>query len=185
MIQFITTNAGKFAEVSEKLAEVHVKVVQLDRSYPEIQTERLEKVVKYAATVLDDEVKADYLIDDSGLFIETLGGFPGVYSAYVQKRLGNKGILKLMAGETYRAAHFETVFLLKTGEDHEVFHGECPGTIAEAERGKGGFGYDPIFIPEGGTRTFGEMSLKEKNAVSHRARAVDALTRYLGERKQA
>ena len=184
MIQFITTNAGKFAEVGEKLAEVHVRIVRLDRSYPEIQTDRLEKVVKYAATVLDDEVKGDYLIDDSGLFIEALGGFPGVYSSYVQKRLGNKGILKLMAGETYRAAHFETVFLLKLGQDHEVFHGECAGTIAEAERGKGGFGYDPIFIPAGDTRTFGVMSLTEKNAVSHRARAVDALARYLAERKE-
>ncbi len=184
MIQFVTTNAGKFAEVSEKLTEVHVRIVQLDRSYPEIQTDRLEKVVKYAATVLDDEVKGDYLIDDSGLFIEALGGFPGVYSSYVQKRLGNKGVLKLMAGETYRAAHFETVFLLKAGEDHEVFHGECAGVIADAERGRNGFGYDPIFIPGGDTRTFGEMSLKEKNAVSHRARAVDALARAIAERKQ-
>ena len=185
MIQFITTNAGKFAEVAAKLEEAQVKIVHLDRSYPEIQTDRLEKVLKYAATVLDDEVKGDYLIDDSGLFIEALGGFPGVYSAYVQKRLGNRGVLKLMAGETYRAAHFETVFLLKVGEDHEVFHGECAGTIADAERGKGGFGYDPIFIPQGETRTFGEMSVAEKNRVSHRARAVDALAAYLKARKES
>lgn len=178
-IQFITTNAGKFAEVSEQLLEANVRVVHLDRGYPEIQTDRLEKVLKYAATGLDDEVRDDYLIDDSGLFIEALGGFPGVYSAYVQKRLGNKGVLKLMAGEKYRAAHFETAFLLRRGSDHEVFHGECRGTIAEAERGRGGFGYDPIFIPEGETRTFAEMSVAEKNRMSHRGRAVEALLAHL------
>ncbi len=183
-IQFITTNAGKFAEVSEQCAAANVKLVQLDRSYPEIQTDRLEKVLKYAATGLDDEVKGDYLIDDSGLFIEALGSFPGVYSAFVQKKLGNRGILKLMAGETYRAARFETVLLLRQGDEHEVFHGECIGTIAEAERGKGGFGYDPIFIPDGETRTFGEMSLKEKNKVSHRARAVNVLLAHLAAPKQ-
>ncbi len=184
-IQFITTNAGKFAEVSEKLAARNIRVVHLDRSYPEIQTDRLEKVLRYAATVLDDEVKGDYLIDDSGLFIEALGGFPGVYSAYVQRRLGNKGVLKILAGETYRAAMFETVFLLRTAEGHEVFHGECRGTIADAERGNGGFGYDPIFVPEGEGRTFGEMSLAEKNRFSHRARAADALVAHLEARKES
>ena len=183
-IQFITTNAGKFAEVSEKLAAASVKLVHLDRGYPEIQTDRLEKVLKYAATGLDDEVKGDYLIDDSGLFIEALGGFPGVYSAYVQRRLGNAGILKLMAGETYRAATFQTVFLLRRGDEHEVFHGDCAGTIAESERGRNGFGYDPIFQPQGETRTFGEMSLQEKNAISHRARAVDVLLTHLSATKE-
>ena len=184
-IAFITTNAGKFAEVSQQCAAADVKLVHMDRSYPEIQTDRLEKVLKYAAAGLDDEVKGDYLIDDSGLFIEALGSFPGVYSAFVQKKLGNRGILKLMAGETYRAARFETVLLLRQGDEHEVFNGECLGTIADAERGKGGFGYDPIFIPQGESRTFGEMTVPEKNKVSHRARAVAALLAHLTAAKEA
>ena len=183
-VQFITTNAGKFAEVSEQCAAANVRLVHLDRSYPEIQTDRLEKVLRFAATGLDDEVKGDYLIDDSGLFIEALGSFPGVYSAFVQKKLGNRGILKLMAGERYRAAFFETVLLLRQGEEHEVFHGQCRGTIADAERGKGGFGYDPIFIPEGETRTFAEMTVAEKNKISHRARAVQALLAHLAAPKE-
>lgn len=183
-IQFITTNAGKFAEVSERCAAANVKLVHLDRSYPEIQTDRLEKVLKYAAAGLDDEVKGDYLIDDSGLFIEALGSFPGVYSAFVQKKLGNRGVLKLMTGETYRAAFFETVLLLRQGDEHEVFHGQCRGTIADAERGKGGFGYDPIFIPDGESRTFGEMTVAEKNKISHRARAVDSLLAFLEAPKE-
>ena len=183
-IQFITTNAGKFAEVSEKFATANLKLVHLDRSYPEIQTDRLEKVLRYAATGLDDEVRGDYLIDDSGLFIEALGSFPGVYSAFVQKKIGNKGILKLMSGERYRAAFFETVLLLRQGDEHEVFHGQCRGTIADAERGQGGFGYDPIFVPEGEARSFAEMSLKEKNAISHRGRAVDACLEHLVARRE-
>ncbi len=184
MIAFVTTNEGKFREVSAKLEEVHVKLVREDRSYPEIQTDRLEKVVRFAATVLDDQIQGDYLIDDSGLFIDAFGGFPGVYSAYVYKRLGCAGILKLLEGARTRTATFETVFLLRTGMEHEVFHGACSGAIADRERGKGGFGFDPIFIPEGATKTFSEMTLAEKNAVSHRAAAVEALVAFLRERRE-
>lgn len=184
MIAFVTTNEGKFREVSAKLEEVGVKLVREDRSYPEIQADRLEKVVRFAATILDDQIKGDYLIDDSGLFIDEFGGFPGVYSSYAYRRLGCAGILKLMESARTRTAAFETVFLLRRREAHEVFHGESRGTIADRERGKGGFGFDPIFIPEGHTKTFAEMTLVEKNAVSHRARAVEALAAYLRERKE-
>lgn len=179
MIAFVTTNAGKFREVSARLADAGFKIVHDDRSYPEVQADRLEKVVRFAATVLDDQVRGDYLIDDSGLFIDAFGGFPGVYSSYVYKRLGCAGILRLMEAAKGRTASFETVFLLRTGGDHEVFHGACRGTIATEERGKGGFGFDPIFVPDGAAKTFGEMTLTEKNAHSHRARAVDALVRHL------
>lgn len=181
MIAFVSTNEGKFREVSSILAEAGVKLVHEDRSYPEIQTDRLEKVVRFAATVLDDQIKGEYLIDDSGLFLDAFGGFPGVYSSYVHKRLGCAGILKLLEGSKTRAAMFETVFLLRRGGAHEVFHGECREMIALEERGRGGFGFDPIFVPEGATKTFAEMSLAEKNRVSHRARAVVALLAYLRE----
>jgi XTP/dITP diphosphohydrolase len=179
MIAFVTTNAAKFREVSVVLAEAGVKLVHEDRSYPEVQADRLEKVVRFAATVLDDQLRGDYLIDDSGLFVDDLGGFPGVYSSYVYKRLGCAGLVKLMEGVRARGATFESVFLLRRRDAHEVFHGECRGTVADRERGKGGFGFDPIFIPEGSTKTFGEMTLSEKNAVSHRARAASALLSFL------
>ena len=97
MIAFVTTNEGKFREVSAALAEASVRIVREDRSYPEIQADRLEKVVRFAATILDDQIPGDYLIDDSGLFLDAFGGFPGVYSSYVQKRLGCAGILRLLA----------------------------------------------------------------------------------------
>src|SRR5436309_655258 len=115
---------------------------------------------------------------------EVVGGFPGVYSSYVHKRLGNPGLLKLLQDAKTRAATFETVFLLRQGGSHEVFHGECRGTIAAGERGTGGFGFDPIFVPEGAAKTFAEMTVTEKNRVSHRARAVAALLAHLRGPKQ-
>lgn len=185
MISFVTTNAGKFREVSARLADDGIKIVHEDRSYPEVQTDRLEKVVRFAATVLDDQIPGDYLIDDSGLFIDRFGGFPGVYSSYVYKRLGCAGVLKLLDGGGERGAVFETVLLLRQGGTHEVFHGEVRGTIADRERGKAGFGFDPIFIPDASAKTFAEMTVGEKNAVSHRSRAVEALVAYLRGPKES
>lgn len=180
-IQFVTTNEGKFKEVFDMLLERGIRIEHADRGYPEIQADSLEKIVRFGATILDEQTPGDYLIDDSGLFIDALGGFPGPYSAYVHKRLGCAGILKLLSGGSDRAALFETALLLRRKGEHHMFRGECPGTIAEAERGKGGFGFDPIFIPDGETRTFAEMSLKEKNRYSHRARAVEALAGFLAK----
>lgn len=162
-----------------------MKLVHADRAYPEIQADRLEKVVRFAATVLDDQIRGNYVIDDSGLFVDALGGFPGVYSAYVYKRLGCGGLLKLMDGLPARGATFETVFLLRQGGAHEVFHGETRGTLADAPRGTGGFGFDPIFVPDGASRTYAEMSLAEKNTVSHRGRAVAALLAHLRNQSEA
>lgn len=179
MISFVTTNEGKFKEVFEKLLERGIRIERVDRGYPEIQADSLEKIVRFGATVLDEEMPGDYLIDDSGLFIDALGGFPGPYSSYVHKKVGCAGVLRLMAGVADRAATFETALLLRRKGEHQTFRGEVRGTIEDRERGKGGFGFDPIFTPKGETKTFAEMSLKEKNQHSHRARAAEALAEYL------
>jgi XTP/dITP diphosphohydrolase len=185
VITFVTTNPGKFREVSAKLAPLGVRLTRRDRAYPEVQADRLEDVVRFAAGVLTREVPGEFLIDDSGLFVDALGGFPGVYSSYVYRAIGLRGVLRLMRGERRRGARFETVFLLGgRGRTPRVFRGRCEGTIASAARGRGGFGFDPIFVPRGGRRTFGEMSLAEKNAVSHRARAAEGLARHLRRRSR-
>ncbi|OGS51282.1 MAG: non-canonical purine NTP pyrophosphatase, RdgB/HAM1 family [Euryarchaeota archaeon RBG_16_68_12] len=183
MITFVTTNPGKFREVSARLAPLGVRLRRLDRAYPEVQADRLEDVVRHGARVLSRQLRGEFLIDDSGLFVDALGGFPGVYSAHVYRTIGPEGVLALMRGEAHRAARFETVLLLGgLGRPSRVFKGVSAGSIARTSRGRGGFGFDPIFAPEGHRRTFGEMSLGEKNALSHRARAVDALAAHLGRR---
>lgn len=185
MITFVTTNPGKFREVSAKLAPIDVRLRRLDRAYPEVQADRLRDVVTFAAGIVSRQVRGEFLIDDSGLFVDALGGFPGVYSSYVYRTIGPAGILTLMKREARRGARFETVFLLgKRGRPPRVFRGVCEGSIVRAPRGRGGFGFDPIFVPSGSRRTFGEMSLAEKNAVSHRARAAEALARHLRRRRR-
>jgi len=179
MIAFVTTNDGKFQEVFDRLLEKGIRIERLDRGYPEIQADSLEKIVRFGATELDESLKGDYLIDDSGLFVDALDGFPGPYSSYAYKRLGCKGLLRLLEGVRTRTATFQTVFLLRRKGEHHVFRGEVAGTISDRERGTGGFGYDPVFIPAGESRAFAEMTVKEKNAYSHRGRAADALLAFL------
>jgi XTP/dITP diphosphohydrolase len=184
VITFVTTNPGKFREVSATLAPFGVRLRRLDRAYPEIQADRLRDVVTFAAPIVARQVPEEFLIDDSGLFVDALGGFPGVYSSYAYRTIGPRGILRLMRGQVRRSARFETVFLLgRRGRPPRIFRGVCEGSIAPAPRGRGGFGFDPIFVPRGSRRTFGEMSVAEKNAVSHRARAAKALARYLRRRR--
>jgi len=184
VITFVTTNPGKFREVSEMLGPAGVRLRRLDRAYPEVQADRLQDVVAFAEGIVAREVPGEFLIDDSGLFVDALGGFPGVYSSYAYRTIGPAGILTLMRGEARRSARFETVFLLgRRGRPPRIFRGVCEGAIARTPRGRGGFGFDPIFVPRGSPRTFGEMSLAEKNAVSHRAKAAEALARHLRRRK--
>jgi len=154
-------------------------VERFDRPYPEIQSASLEEVLGFAAPHLDREVGGDYLADDSGLFVHALGGFPGVFSAHAYRTLGCSGLLRLLEGRGERTAEFRSVFLVSAGGEHRFLHGSCPGTIAATERGSDGFGFDPIFVPEGSDRTFAEMSTAEKNAVSHRGRAVREVIAFL------
>jgi XTP/dITP diphosphohydrolase len=126
---------------------------------------------------------ADFIIEDSGLFIDPLGGFPGVYSSYILKTLGNPGILRLLGDRKDRDAVFRSCFgHFSTHRGPALIKGECKGRIAFEQRGKEGFGFDPIFIPDGEERTFAEMSVEEKNSISHRGRALEALYNHLQRR---
>jgi XTP/dITP diphosphohydrolase len=122
--------------------------------------------------------------DDTGLEIEALQGEPGVYSARYAgpQRNANDNmdlVLDKLSNKNNRKARFRTVITLITSEGTRQFEGIVNGKIIEAKRGSGGFGYDPIFIPEGYTKTLAEMSMEEKNSISHRAQAIDKLVRFL------
>jgi XTP/dITP diphosphohydrolase len=122
------------------------------------------------------------LIEDAGLYIDKYFGFPGPYSSYSLRTIGNEGILKLMEKERDRGAKYVSAVAYRDGETAVTFRGEVRGTLAHESRGTGGFGYDPIFIPEEGDgRTFGEMTPEEKARISHRARAFRKLGEWLSK----
>ncbi len=122
--------------------------------------------------------------DDTGLFVHALNGEPGVYSARYAGLEGNdeknrEKLLKAMEGVEDRSAFFKTVIAVKRGKENYTVEGVCPGRIINEERGSAGFGYDPIFVPEGEEKTFAEMTDDEKNAISHRGRALQAFIRSI------
>jgi XTP/dITP diphosphohydrolase len=127
-------------------------------------------------------LKGSVMIEDAGMFIDCLKGFPGVYSAYVQKTIGNSGILRLMEGMDNRGAAFKSIVgYAEPGMEPVVFKGELKGDIGFEPRGTGGFGYDPIFYVNG--KSLAEMSLEEKNRISHRAGSMKALKQWLESRR--
>jgi len=179
-IVFITSNKGKVEEAQKYFIPLGIKIIQQKIEYPEIQAGELEEVVKFGIKWLKDKLDKPFFIDDSGLFINALNGFPGVYSKYVFKTLGNEGILKLMNGVENRRACFKSVIGYYDGEIH-IFKGVVDGTIAHKKRGNLGFGFDPIFIPEGFNKTFAEMTTEEKNKISHRGKALASFSKWLKE----
>lgn len=128
--------------------------------------------------------QADTFADDSGLEVDALNGAPGVYSAryagiYKNEQANVQKLLKEMRGKTNRKARFVTVIgLILQGKLH-FFKGEAEGAIAEEIRGNNGFGYDPVFIPNGFDKTFAEITAQQKNSLSHRAMALAKMTTFL------
>ena len=182
-IIFVTGNAHKVKEAGHILSPLGITVEQNNCGYPELQEDELEKIAAYGAEWAANKLGSEVMVDDSGLFIRALGGFPGPYSAFVFNTLGNDRILKLMEGETDRKAVFRCVIgYCKPGEEARLFAGEVGGEILDVGRGNAGFGYDPIFAVGG--RTFGEMGDYEKNVLSHRYRALLKFAEWLNEGKE-
>ena len=183
-VLFATGNMGKLKEVAAKYKAYDIEVERLDDRYPELQVDTLEEVVEWGLDWLWKRHEKPLMIDDSGLFIDSLKGYPGVYSAYVFKTLGCEGILKLLEGKKDRSAEFRCCagYIDSKGEKSLVV-GNVKGRINNEKRGTGGFGYDPIFVPEGHEKTFAQMSTDEKNSISHRGRAFDLLAEKLKKQK--
>jgi XTP/dITP diphosphohydrolase len=184
-VLFITTNPHKVKEIQD-LAESesgNITIVHRNYEYPELQLGELEEVARESAKYIQEKVaiQKPFFIEDSGLFIHALHGFPGPFSAFVFKKIGNEGILKLMVDkpDEKRRATFKTAvaFCEPHREEPIIFVGTVEGNIVDEVRGRGGFGFDPIFEFEG--KTFAELSAEEKNDVSHRSRAFRKLLAYL------
>jgi XTP/dITP diphosphohydrolase len=176
-LTFYTSNRGKVDEVRAALRPQGWNVVQGTRKLSEPQADDLREVALAKLEQIPRRSGA-VIVEDAGLFIRSLGGFPGVFSAYARSTLGLEGILRLVRGKD-RAAQFRAVIAFRCGREERLFVGVARGTIASAPRGQGGFGFDPIFIPLSSRRTFAEMSPGEKLRLSHRGKAVRQLSRYL------
>jgi len=166
------------------MAEHGYELEHLKTTYPEIQAESLEETIVPGLQWLMSKHDRPVMIDDSGLFVRSLKDFPGVYSSYVFKTLGCEGILRLMEGVSDRSARFECcIGYLEPGAEPVLTKGVSMGSISDKMVGSGGFGYDPIFVPEGDTRTYAQLEVSEKNKMSHRGRAmakfIDELPRIL------
>jgi XTP/dITP diphosphohydrolase len=127
-----------------------------------------------------DIIDSPYIIEDTGLFIECLDGFPGPYSSYVLGTIGLEGILKLLSNVENRKAYFKSVGVVAINKSIlKIFRGILKGYIAYEKRGRYGFGYDPIFMPEKMEKTLAELSIEEKNKISHRGRLFEKMANYI------
>ncbi|WP_426583422.1 RdgB/HAM1 family non-canonical purine NTP pyrophosphatase [Mucilaginibacter sp. R-33] len=186
---FATNNRHKLDEVSAKLnGAIQLLTLNDIGCYDDI--EETGTTFKANASIKSHHVYAEYKLncfgDDSGLEIYALNGEPGVYSARYAGAHGNHAaniskVLDNLKGETNRNARFRTVISLIWNGEEYFFEGTVEGSIRQELSGSGGFGYDPIFEPAGYDITFAEMSMEEKNAISHRAKAMEQLIAFLNE----
>lgn len=176
---FVTSNIHKFNEARSVLVKYEVATAMLNIKTIEIQDDDLVTIAK--ATAIDAVKKCGLpiIVEDAGLFIKALKGFPGPYSSYVYRTIGTKGILKLMKHVSNRDAQFHSTVAFNSPENlPKCFHGKVEGEIALEERGSSGFGFDPIFERSSSHVTFAEMTTEEKNRYSHRARALRKFARW-------
>ena len=179
-LQIVTSNNGKIKEFKDIFGKTHFNPVKTNMDYPEIQASNLEDVVDFGLSWLHGKIKPPFVIDDSGVFISNFNGFPGVYTRYIYDTIGLKGVLRQMENIDNRACTFRCVLgLLTESGEKQKFVGECSGTLINELRGDGGFGYDPIFIPQGFDKTFAELAPEEKNGISHRGKAMRKLIDFL------
>jgi len=184
---FATNNAHKLEEiqasVGQKFEILSLKQLGCTDEIPENQDTLQGNALEKAHYILA-KYSVDCFADDTGLEVDALDGRPGVYSA----RYAGEGhdananinlMLKEMSGKTNRRARFRTVIALILDKKEYLFEGEVTGNILESRQGEGGFGYDPIFQPDGYEQSFAQMGMEEKNKISHRGRAVAKLAEFL------
>jgi XTP/dITP diphosphohydrolase len=187
LIYFITGNKHKYEEIASLFAETNVnyQLMQKDLSMIEIQAETLKEVAIFKLKSIQDNIESSYFIEDAGFFVDIpLNGFPGVFSKFVLNTIGNEGILRLINHFDSTKAHFESVIALyyKPQDKILLFQGKVEGSISPTKKGEYGFGFDPIFIPnEIPYKTFAELTINEKNRLSHRAKAWNQLLKFLKE----
>ena len=184
-IVFATNNTHKLEEVASILGESYevmsLREIGCHDDIPETADTFAGNAIQ-KARYIKEHCGYDCFADDSGLEVDALGGAPGVFSARYSGGGSEANMEKLLHNLTEkneRGAQFRTVIALLVGEETHLFEGIVRGTIIHERRGEGGFGYDPIFVPEGYDLTFAQLGSDVKNRISHRAKAVEKLAEYL------
>ena len=167
---FASSNENKFQEAERILTNLGVKVNFSKTTLEEIQSSSLSEIAEQKAIIAYELIQKPVIIEDDGLFIDSLNGFPGPYSSYVYDTIGNKGIMNLLENSEFRDAKFVSIIAYLGGSDGvKLFESSIPGKISSVIE-KGGWGYDPIFIPDGESKTYANVSDKDK--LSHRAASL-------------
>ena len=184
---FASNNKGKITEIQSliptEITVTSMKDVGIDVDIPE-PFDTFRDNAKAKADYIKNLAGQNCFAEDSGLIVPALNGEPGVFSARYagepsNDRNNNQKLLKEIQKVSDKRAHYKSVICLLLDDEIHYFEGKCEGSIAEAPKGDGGFGYDPLFIPEGYEQTFGELSLEIKNTLSHRGKAMKLFTEFL------
>jgi len=184
---FATNNQNKVKEIKaatgHRMDIVTLKEAGIDIDIPE-PYETLQENAETKAKTIFRMTHENCFSEDTGLEVDALDGAPGVHTARYAGEQKNDAdnialVLKNLEGKSNRKARFRTVIYLIYEGRHHSFEGVCEGTIAEKASGADGFGYDPIFVPDGGTRSFAEMTITEKAQYSHRKKALEKLIAFL------
>jgi XTP/dITP diphosphohydrolase len=175
-ITFASTNQNKYLEIQLILSTRNISVDFSQTRLVEVQSDSLEEIARQKAKTAFAKLRRPVIVEDDGLFIDSLGGFPGQYSSFVFKTIGNDGILKLLAGSAKRSAYFRSLIAFYNGKTLSISEGRVDGRISDRIT-EGGWGYDPIFMPAGTNLTFAQLK-KSKNEYSHRKRALEKFAQW-------
>lgn len=182
-VHFATSNDWKYKEARGEFGDAGLELGRIDLQLLEVQDGGHEEIALTSARDAYEKEEKPLFVEDAGLHIEELNGFPGEFSSYVFETIGLDGILKLMENVKKRKANFISVVAYKDSEQEKVFKSVCPGSITRQPQGKEGFGYDPIFKPEGHDKTFAEdYSLKKR--LSHRVKVIDKIINWFKNGKE-
>ena len=180
---FVSTNHNKYLEIKSVLQKYLIPVEFSEITLTEIQSDSIEEIAIEKSKDAFAEISRPVIVEDDGLFIYELNGFPGQYSSYVYKTIGNDGILKLLNNSKHRFAAFKSFFAFcSTAKNSLGFKGEVEGKISHNIT-DGGWGSDPIFIPDGSNLTFGQLQMiGRKKEFSHRSQALNKFAKWYKQR---
>lgn len=185
-LYFVSSNPNKFREIEPILRQYGIVSQLIKMSIQEIQSESVHRIAEDKSTYAFKHLLRPVVIEDDGFYISSLNGFPGQYSSFVYKTLGNQGILKLMLNKVNRRAYFLSVIAYNDGHTLKMFSGKTQGMLSKVAA-EGGWGFDPIFLPKNTNKTYAELSrLNRKSFYSHRRKSIEKFSKwYITKRLQS